>query len=139
MNGNAVYFTTKTAYMSWITTNISNTSFTSTQEFSSILDDIIAKHANLVSNNSQLFALIDNADPGQIIEIIQPSLATIEVLSGSNSCKNQCISDYEFAMNGNEWAYALDYGTNNHAFAAQYYWVRVKSITDNLSNCVYFC
>lgn len=116
MNGNAVYFKTKTEYMDWITVNISNTSFTSTQEFNSMLDDIAAKHAILVSKNSQLFAYIDNADAEQVLEIIQPSLATRQVVTLSNSCANQCISDYEFAMNGNDYAYSLDYNTNSHAF-----------------------
>lgn len=139
MNGNAVYFKTKAEYMSWISNNISSTLFTSTQQFSAMLDDMVAKHALLVSNNSQLFTYILNADTEQRLEIIKPSLVEMQVLTSSNSCTDQCISDYEDAWNGNEWAYSLDYGINSHAFAEQIYKIRVKSITDDLSNCVYFC
>lgn len=139
MNGNAILFPTKDKYMDWIAQNLSKTKFTSTEEFSLMIDDLLAKNSILETKNAQLFAYISEADSSQFLEIVQPSLGKLPTVTALNSCVNDCINDCEFALNGNEYAYSLDYGTNNHFFAQQYYWERYKSICDSLSGCVGGC
>lgn len=139
MNGNAILFSTKEEYIEWISQNIILTRFSSTEEFSIMIDDMLAKNSILESRNIELFVYLNNADQNQFLEIVQPSLGRLPSVISSNDCTNVCIIDCEFALNGNEYAYSLDYGTNNHSFATSYYWIRYKSICDSLSACMGNC
>lgn len=143
MNGNAILFPEKEGYMSWIAINLSKTKFSSSDEFSNMIDDMIAKNTILESKNAILFSYLDNADQDQFLEIVQPSLAIMPTVTTFSSCTNQCISDYNDAENGNEWAYANNYGIGHtnfaHNMATSIYWIRVKSIIDSFSACVGSC
>jgi uncharacterized protein YukJ len=143
MNGNTVFFKTRVEYIDWITNNLSKTNFSSRDEFITAIDDMAAKNSILENKNIALYGYLSNADQNQFLEIVQPSLGTIPTITNFNSCTNQCISDYNDAENGNEWAYANNYGIGDtnfaHNMATSIYWIRVKSIIDSFSACVGSC
>jgi len=139
MNGNAIFFKSKEEYLFWINVNLSKTNFESVDEFEILLNDMITKNIVLENKNSMLYKYLNSADQQDFINIVRPSLGAVPITTLSNSCTNGCISDCEDALAGNEWAYHNDYGTNSHAFALQYYWVRYKSICDSFSACIGSC
>lgn len=139
MNGNAVFFATKEEYVEWIEANLSQTNFSSVEDFISSMNDMIAKNYIVENKNKALFKFIEKLDSSHFLEVMQPSLATMPTITTFNSCIDDCISDYEFATNGNEYAYSFDYNTGSHEFATYIYWIRVKSILDSFSGCMYYC
>ena len=144
MNYNIVNVRSKEEYMNWISSNLNLTKFASVEDFERSLDDMITKQSVLMSNNTEIYSYLDNAEPDQILEIIEPSLGLPPTLYEVNSCSDGCINTCFNSLDVLDSVTALQYAaSSNHPFMwsiinAQY-WAAFKVIVDNLNSCISNC
>ena len=111
LNGNTInLFKDKHEAMDWISKNLSKTQFTSTTEFSEMLDNMTYHQSTLMDKNKDLYIYLDSADSEQVLEIIKPSLGTTPTVTTFGACADSCISDFEFGLNGLNWSRANNFG-----------------------------
>jgi hypothetical protein len=143
MKTNAIYYTTKTQYMSWISTHLSSTSFGTTTAFSTAYDDVLSKYNIIVAANATLFNFIRNADADQLSEIYQPGLGTLPVYAPS-SCVDDCLDAATIAFDANDSARSATLQAcagnaeceNN---VESYYWEVFVNICATSDACVNAC
>jgi hypothetical protein len=144
MNGNLVFFRTKAEYMTWITSNLSRTAFTSISAFESSLDNMVAKQANLRAKNVSLYKFMDNSDADQWLSIVQPSLGVPPIPNITNSCSDGCMNDCSQTLDNIEQGTAFNqamYGGNafTDAIIDAMYWSMFESAVDDLNSCLAGC
>lgn len=143
MNGNVVIFQTKQEYLNWISLNLAKTKFISKEEFSEILDNLVLKQSILMTKNSELYSYLAHAEEQQIIQILQPSLATPPNIVTTSSCADECMDQCELDINANNYVHSINYGMGDTAFAYalsdSIYWSQMTWIIGSYNNCLSNC
>lgn len=143
MNGNVVILQTKEEYLDWISLNLAKTKFTSKEEFSEILDNLVLKQSILMTKNSELYSYLAHADEKQTIEIMQPSLATPPNVTTNGTCADGCMDQCELDICANNYVHSLNYGLGDNEFAYaladSIYWSQMTWIIGSFNNCLSNC
>jgi hypothetical protein len=102
LEGNNVMFITKSEWMTWITTNLSATSFTSVAEFEAMFDDAEYKMNVVMAANTTFYGLLAQADSNQYFYILHPGFTTPEYPANPQDCTDDCITACELAIDASE-------------------------------------
>jgi hypothetical protein len=117
MKNNAVYFSTKAQYMTWISTHLSSTSWGSSTAFSTDFDDMTGKMTILINANHPLFNYLANADSDQIMPITGLGLSPVPAQTVFSNCADGCYNTLVLA-GAQAWSnYQSDIGACYTVFA----------------------
>lgn len=143
LNGNVVpLFRNRTESNNWIIQNLARTNFVSIQEFEMMIDSMEEKYRIIMARNQQVFSLMQNADESQFLEIVEPSLGSLPVLTVNSDCADSCMNTASSAIDSLDADYRSETQSGNPwriIVAVLTYWSSFESIVDNLNGCLANC
>ena len=97
---------TRDEFITWIDNNLGSTQFSSKEDGIALFDDMLSKSGTLVTENIDFFNALGDADPEQLVIIMEPVSPDFPVETNSNSCMDLCGI---FAQFDTDQAYATYY------------------------------